>query len=49
MERYIRVEWPDIQKFQELPEYDDVCYEHESGLVTFVPEYLYYRVTSHEE
>lgn len=44
MERYIKVEGPDIQKFQELPEYDDLCYEHESGIVTFVPEDLYFKV-----
>lgn len=42
MERYIKVEWPEIQKFQELPEYDDLCYE--SDMVAFVPEYLYFRV-----
>lgn len=44
MEKYIKVEWPLMQKFQGLEEYEDLCYEHESGLVTFVPEDLYNKV-----
>lgn len=42
LERYIKIEWPDTQKFQEIPEYEDECYEYE--LVTFVPEWLYIKV-----
>lgn len=44
MQRYIKVEWSDIQKFQELDEYEDLCYEHESSMITFVPEGLYFKV-----
>lgn len=44
MIKYIKVEWPDIQKFQELPNYYEKCYEHESGMITFVPENLYNKV-----
>ena len=44
--KYIKVDWPDMQKFQELDDYDELCYEHESGLVTFVPEDLYNQVTN---
>lgn len=44
--KYIKVEWPEMQKFQELDDYDDLCYEHESGMATFVPEDLYERVTN---
>lgn len=46
MERYIKVEWPDTQKFQELPEYEDSCYECYYGYATtvFVPEDLYFKV-----
>lgn len=49
MIKYIKVEWPEMQKFQELPNYWDECYEHESGLVTFVPEELYYKVLNKDE
>ena len=42
--KYIKVDWPEMQKFQELDDYDELCYEHESGLVTFVPEDLYNKV-----
>lgn len=44
MTKYILVEWPEMQKFQDLPNYEDECYEHESGMVTFVPEDLYNEV-----
>ena len=41
MTKYILVQWPELQKFQVLPEYEDTCFEHESGAITFVPEDLY--------
>lgn len=44
MTKYILVEWPEMQKFQERPEYEDTCFEHESGAITFVPEDLYNEV-----
>lgn len=49
IERYIKVEWPDTQKFQELqnlPEYVDSCYECYYGdePTMFVPEDLYFKV-----
>lgn len=46
IERYIKVEWPDTQKFQELPEYEDSCYECYYGdePTVFVPEDLYFKV-----
>lgn len=44
MIKYIKVEWPEMQKFQDLPNYEDECYEHESGIATFVPENLYNEV-----
>lgn len=44
MEKYIKVEWPDTQYFQELEEYDTECYEFRSGMTIFVPEDLYFKV-----
>lgn len=46
MTKYIKVEWPETQKFQELDNYDDLVYEHhETGTPTlFVPEDLYREV-----
>lgn len=46
MERYIKVEWPDTQYFEGVPEYEDECYEcyHGNEPTIFVPEELYNRV-----
>lgn len=44
MTKYIKVDWPELQKFQELSNYNDDCYEMESGTVAFVPEELYEEV-----
>lgn len=46
MERYIKVEWPDTQKFQKFLEYNDSCYEYYDGdePTIFVPEDLYFKV-----
>lgn len=50
MERYIKVEWPDTQKFQELTEYEDECYECYYGdePTIFVPEDLYFKVMNED-
>lgn len=53
MIKYIKVDWPELQKFQELPEYNE-CYEYlgytdHSYWCIFVPEELYYKVIIKEE
>lgn len=48
MERYIKVEWPDMQKFMELKEYDDECYPDASGMIVFIPEDLYFKVMNED-
>lgn len=56
MKRYIKVEWPYLHEFQQLPEYEELCYEciQLDEPVAFVSEDLYYRVMiideiTHEE
>lgn len=37
MEKYIKLEWPECQEFEEFEE----CYWAADGMILFVPEELY--------
>ena len=36
--KYIKIEWPDIQKYMEHPDYPEDCYFDPNKNVWFIPE-----------
>ena len=38
MEKYIKVEWPEIQDYMDNPEYDTKCYFDPTKDCWFIPE-----------
>lgn len=49
MDKYVRVDWPESQKWDELANYSDEYGIYMCDMIAFVPEELYNRVTDVEE
>jgi hypothetical protein len=47
MEKYIRVDWPESQEWNELANYSDEYGIYMCDMIAFVPEELYNQVKGH--